>query len=340
MNQTTKVTTSQDETSEASVFSRALSAIVQAHGSTLAVDRFIQPVAHPMHCGIDGISALVQDEETGTQFFLKVLLAEQALFCDFTATVEASTLAAEARLAPKLIAKDANCGALLYQALTDGWHFAMGPDLRKTTIREVVIKLKKDWHAQPPLSITQTTFERIHVLSKRFTNDLLNDGQDDVASESISIALPEGYAMMHDWITRIESGLAAAGVDSTPCHVENSLSNLMLGPNDQAQLVDFDRAANADPLADIGALCNDYCRSSDDIAQAAEIYAGQANHSIIQRIKLYMIAEDFYWGLWGRACHHLSRRRGIEFYKFGENHFLRCLHRLYAWDVDTLLRGL
>ena len=127
------------ETIEQAVLQHALAALSKSRGTAFTVERLIHPVAHPMHCGIDAVSAVLRDDTGGERFFFKVMLPEQALFCDFEATVEASTLAAGAGLAPGLLASDADQNALLYQALGNEWRSAMVSELRKAAVREAAI---------------------------------------------------------------------------------------------------------------------------------------------------------------------------------------------------------
>ena len=303
-------------------------------GEYAALQDVIIPNAHTMNRGVDGTSGCILGK---TQFYhLKIWSKDQKNWMDFANAKDMAHASGKAGISPLLKASSSANNAFLFDHLGDGWRFAMAKDFREGGLREKAIIATKLLHALPLLEKGRSIFQRIDTMHEIVENGVT----DAITGNVISIPKPENYCMMRDWVMRISRSFEAAGYDVTACHVENSLSNVMIGPSGSIKLVDFDRAANGDPLADIGALCNEYHRTEDDILQAVEIYSGKPDKAIIARVKLHMIASAFYWGLWGKVSHFLSTRREIEYYKYGENQFVRCIANISQWDVDALIRDM
>jgi hypothetical protein len=51
-----------------------------------------------------------------------------------------------------------------------------------------------------------------------------------------------------------------------------------------------------------------------------------------------MILSAFQWGMWGKVSHFSTNRPEIEYYKYGENQFIRCAYHMANWNVDQLIR--
>ena len=301
-------------------------------GDEVEIER-IPGAAHPINRGLDGLSVRLRQDASGRHLFLKILDRETVREAVFADAQSMAAFAAAEGIGPGLIASDEATGAFLYEGLTDEWRFGTVKAFRQREIRETAITLIKALHDGDPLGSQCTLFDRIRAFQVELGH--LSERAPDSSAQSV---YPEFYASMSDWVGRIEEAFDAAGFDPAACHVENSLSNFMIGPSGDMKVVDFDRAANGDPLSDIGALCNEFCRTDLDIAEAAEIYAGRAEPTMVARIKLHMIASAFHLGLWGVVSQHRSPNTPIEFFKYGQNQFLRCMAAISRWDVGSLLR--
>ena len=298
----------------------------------------VSPVAHPLNIGIDAHSAPVAARQPGKTLWIKALNREQARWHNPQAAIGMAVSAGGAGIAPSVVSANPRTGVLLQEHLGEGWRHALVSDLRHPDIAEKVIAATRALHALPLLAPAPDLFERIEELVALMENGHPAEGRN--SGSRIFATPPEGFSTMRDYVTRIGKALAAAGRDQAPCHVENSLSNVMIGPRGEIRLVDFDRATNDDPLSDLAALCNEYCRTEEDIARAVEIYAGRADPAIIARVKLHMIASAFYWGLWGIVSDATTRRHDIEFRKYGENQLIRCLSAISRWDTAALIRAM
>ncbi len=295
----------------------------------------VAPVAHPMNRGVDGQCARMTGIN-GEALFLKVLNRDQRRWARFGNAVEMAKNAGNAGLSPRLVASDAATGAYLLERLDDNWRPAIVRDLRADQARESILAATKALHGLPLIGRRESVIARISRL-----REAMDAGARNIETGApIRVTPPEGFGDMCATVDRIARGFAAASSDLAPCHVENSLSNFLLDPSGSVRLVDFDRAADGDPLSDVAALCNEYCRTDADVAQAVEIHVGHADPATLARVKLYMILSAFQWGMWGKLSHFTTDRPDIEYFKYGENQLIRCAWHIANWDVDQLIRGM
>ena len=296
----------------------------------------LSPVLMPMHLAVDasayGVTVSGDDRAT---LFLKVYQSDMPAGLDLAATVAASRQAAAQSLSPAQIAEDASNNALLYALLpASHWRMAMRDDFERAAFKAATLAAKRAWHCSVRLPLSRTPFETIAGYLEQ-----LNTLAECQENASCRLSLPQGFHTLSDWINRIDQGLQAAGWDSGPIHGENAVSNLMVGPNDAIQLVDFDRAVNGDPHYDLGSFCNEMCSFDDEVVEVVDLYLGSPDSRVAARAQLYMIVDDFLWGCWSLIAHYTSVRSStVEFYKYAQNRFLRARYNLERWDVDALLR--
>lgn len=310
----------------------AITAFADYLGDGAKVSDVIPAVAHPMNQAVDGTSGKVT-AKSGDTLFIKVLNADQLRWTNRESAAAIAQMAGEAGLSPKLLASDRETASFLFTNLDQNWRPSIVLDLRNADVRNSIILATKKLHELAPTIETQNIGDRIALMRKEMEAGTLHV----VTNAKTSVPKPENYANMCAAIDKITEAFAAAGHDSAPCHIENSLSNFMLGPSGAVQIVDFDRAAISDPLSDIGALCNEYYRTDADVAQTVECYTGNASTDTIARVKLHMILSAFYWGMWGKVSQFSTDRTEIEYYKYGENQFVRCGYHIANWDVDQLI---
>lgn len=310
---------------------RALKAFHNALPDEELVFEAVPGVAHPINRGLDGASNLLRGRSTGRTFFLKVLSPETRSESCFKDICTIAQSAHTQGIAPKLIAADDAESALLFDGLTEEWTFGTVKAFRNQETRFNAVDCLKQLHETDALSTRISVFDRIGRL-KGELNDFAATMPD-----SASRIVPEFYHTMRDWMSRIKEAVGASGRDDAPCKVENSLSNFMISASGDIRLVDFDRATMTDPFFDIGVLCNEFCRTDEDIAEIMEAYRGSIHTAELARVKLYMIASAFHLGLWGIVSQYRAPKTQIEFLKYGQNQFLRCRSALARWDVGHLL---
>lgn len=311
----------------------AIDAMGARRGMPLTATRMLPSIAMPLHLALDAAPCVVApsggQEPIG---FLKVYESEAASLVDFASTIAASLQAAELQLGPALLDSDESAGALLYSWLAPAdWRMALRHDLDDENVLASVIAAKRTWHGSRKLARHRSPFETISSYLGVMNDVRLPDGQ---ALSELRIVRE-----LRPWIGRLEAAFAAAGTDSGPIHGENTLSNIMLGSAGRVQLVDFDRAVNADPHYDLAGLCLELSSFKDEVDRIVERYLGASAAAVSARVCLYMIVDDFLWGCWAAINHFSSPRSGsVEFYKYAQNRFLRCRYWLSRWDADALSR--
>jgi thiamine kinase-like enzyme len=131
--------------------------------------------------------------------------------------------------------------------------------------------------------------------------------------------------------------IQASGMDRCPCHADGTASNVMLHEDGRLRLVDFDEAANTDPLFDFAVTLNEILSFESEWPGALEMAQGRVTEGALNRCRLYAFADDLRWSLWGLLMDAGSPRRSIEFLKYAQWRLLRCRMALDRMDLDEML---
>jgi hypothetical protein len=308
----------------------ALSSFKHLKGRPLQYELAYPPIVMPMHLAIDADAYVVGAKDPDETCFLKVYSKDMLEDINLAAAIKASQQAGDCNLAPRILDSSAEIGAILFEHLDSNWRPALASDLDDMDIRANAIAAKRLWHANGKPGDAISPMQ----VARKFMGRLERG-----ATDGTPIKKPKGYATMVDWIERIDDALSAAGIPMAALHGENTASNIMIGSDKAVKLVDFDRACVGDPMYDLGAFCLEFCQFDYQLIEALEMYSGSFDEKLFNRCKLYMIVDDFLWGCWGKTSHYNSyRKEAIEFYKYGEVRFTRCLHNINTWDIDTTAR--
>lgn len=293
-------------------------------GAELGLQPAAATIAVPMFCAVDHDCWLVGSGET--RAFLKVPSPDMRPFLDPAAAHGAIAAAASIGVTPAAIAYDAASGAIALTWLGDGWRNAYMDGLERGPRRESLIRLKKRLHDGRIFPRYRTIFSHLQELTG--------------LGDRLGTIWPDDHRTLVDYAGRITAAFAASGYEVRPCHGDGHASNVLLGPDDAIFLVDFDFAANNDPLYDLAATLLDIEPWDDGIEEAIEIYGGTFDRKMANRVKLHMILDDMMWGRLALIAAQSSPRRHVEFLKYGEFRLLRCRYHLRIWPVDEMLRGL
>ena len=280
--------------------------------------------AHPINRGLGGHSIILRSHEPGQDVFAKKLSAENLLRGVIDDMVQLARQASETGVAPALLEADADQGLLFFEALPNSWNFGTAKAFRNPDLVAKAINAIKTLQGGERLSKQVTLIDRIRDLKHEL---------DEISGKVTTKVYPEFYHLMSDWTDRIENAIKASGFDPVPCKGENNLSDFMIGPGGEVQLVDFDLATNGDPYSDLGVFANEVCRSDDDIHSLLESYSSAPHRAEIARIKAYMVVSAFHLGLWGLVSQLRAPETEIEFFKYGQNQFLRCRAAISRWDL-------
>ncbi len=147
-----------------------------------------------------------------------------------------------------------------------------------------------------------------------------------------------------DWMLAsllpVREAIAATGTDLRPAHGDPHSSNVMLGPNAELRLVDFDMAADMDPYYQLGVQMNELYQFESQMKPLLEMHDGHFSEKTFNRCRLYAAADDFYWALRSMLVDMCSSSRGIEFLKYAGWRFLRCRMLLGRPGFEELVRSI
>ncbi len=292
----------------------------------------------PHHQAIDSAPYLVRGNgHRANDLMIKLVVRDGTPQAPFHQIIESCLQASDLGISPGMIAWESAEEGILYELLApEYWRCAKQKDFYKEEILAGTIELKKRFHESKALSVTESPFDHIRSSIRTLAH----------IRKEASVGLhtweePEHFSTLIAYINEIEMAMTAAGFETCPTHGEHALSNIMLGPDGQIKLLDFDRAVNADPLSDLAGLILEALSLDWRVEQVIEIYCGSYSERIFNRVKLYMITEDFKWGCWSLVCHYLSERKNsIEFYKSALNRFIRCRYWLSRWNIADLMKNI
>ena len=307
---------------------RALASSRYFEGARTTVAGAIPAISMPMHLSLDALCSVVAAEGSGKSAFVKTYRAGALDPFTFDGAAEAAVRAGVLGIAPRLLEVDAAQATMLFEPAPPDYKMALARDAQQPDARAAILRAKKAWHDQPPLSRDLSPFDLATDYAVRLEPQL---------GTAIPYKGSVPFASLKDWVDRIGAVLAAAGTDRGPVHGENTVSNILLGLDKTVLLVDFDRAANADPFYDLGALSLDLCRTDDERNGMIEMYCGRTSADVLARVKLYAIVDDFLWGCWALLAELNPAMKGPELLKYASNRFLRASHHLEVFQASQLL---
>lgn len=282
-------------------------------------------IVSPSHRGVDSSRWLVSVDGAAPSHLLKVVHPEHVGLVDAAAAFDAQKTAASLGCTPAVLHADAGRAAIVAEFL-DGWATARMDDLRKPDILAGVLALKRTIHAGPALSGGWTVFDRLRAL--------------DEARRAAGVVGPDDLWWMLDAVAGIDEAIAAAGWDPRPAHADGLASNVMVSPDGDVLLVDFDEARNIDPFYELGILLNEAFQFESEMLPALEMFEGAVHRSTLARCRLYAVADDLAWGIWGLLMDATSTRGHLEFLKYANWRLLRCRMAIRHPGFEEKLRTL
>jgi hypothetical protein len=304
----------------------ALERLPHLTGATWAPQPASYPNTLPSHAGLDAASFVLLAQDRAP-CFLKLYHPGEMDF-DFAQASAASRRAGEQGFGPTLLADDADLRVQLFAYQGAPWRPATALDFDTTEAKVEAAQLLGRWHGGAPLGHeSPSPAQWIQQTQAAF-------------GERLATIMP-AWGALTTWAERIADALAASDQDLVPLHGEVFISNFLTDPDGQLVLVDFDRAADGDAYADLGALALDVCEFDADYDVLVEAYAGTVRRDLLARTKLHAILEDFRWGCQALLQHQDPQRRELtDFLGYGRMRHGRCLTNLQTFDVASLLGDL
>jgi hypothetical protein len=262
-------------------------------------------LASPGWHGVDGVhyKATLPD---GSRRHVKAMHADAEHYVHLPTAFEAARRAAAMGIGPKVDAADLGLGTLV---MTDhaGHRTGTLDKLRDPIICENVLRQRQAFGKGARLGHAVSVFDEI----RRFTD----------ACRSVDAALPSDFGWLLDNLMNAEQAILAAGVDLVPAHGDGNASNFLVGPDKQVLLVDWDRAGDMDPFADLGSFIVEAAQQEPEARQIFVLAHGSMDEALFARTMLYGTADHLRWGLIGALLAKVSTRPTLEFLKYANWRF-------------------
>jgi hypothetical protein len=306
--------------------SRRLLEALHAAGfsGAIALEAGTAAIASPMRLATEWAGFAVSTE--GQRYYAKVLYEDMDPLIDVARSGRASGCAAETGAAPGVRLVDAQRGVLLFDALTrPGWKWAHVDDLTAPDRLLALWALKRKVHQGPAPDFLRSPHEdiqRLRALCKR-------DG----------VSLPTDAAWIDECVDLACAALQSGETRHVPIHGDGVASNVMIGPQGQLCLIDFDRGGCFDPWYDVATTLNDLFQFEDEWRAGVAAWAGRCEEADYARCRLYALVDDWLCTLsasWSGA----TSARQVEFTKLGQWTLLRCRQSVQDARFEAWLRQL
>ncbi|TCM60048.1 phosphotransferase family enzyme [Acinetobacter calcoaceticus] len=267
-------------------------------------------LASPSWRGVDADAYLVKMSHS--QHWLKHYFPETQMYINIECSFQAASLAGQLHIAPKVLHADLQQHLLIMRYLEQPWRVAGLQDLGCEQIRSNVIAAKKIFQLHATALVSepaQLIFQQIEDLAATLRQD--------------AILCPKNITAWLDYSRQMQQQIEAEGMDLVPCHRDGNVSNIMIGPDKQIQLIDFDLAAQADPFEDIGCFLMEAYESKSDAQSGFEQWQGGFDLAQFERAWVYGILDDLRWGLIALNVASVSERKHLEFAKYGSWRLMR-----------------
>jgi thiamine kinase-like enzyme len=260
--------------------------------------------------------------------FIKRIHPEMGEDVHLLSAIQAATHAGSIGIGPKVLWSDIETGSVAMERLSDGWITARQSDLQSEAILAAAIGAVKTFHGTDTLPMRYDAFARI--------DDLI------AAHETYGVALPDDIIWLRRVIGLAQDALAQGAV-LVPCRNDGSASNLMIGPEGQVALLDYDHAGMNDPMYDLGCLLAEVTDHERDMHTGFMVYVGVFDAALFARARLWSHVDDMVHALWARLMSYRSERKGVEWIKYSEWRLLRLRlslsHPLYEDKIRIILEA-
>ena len=234
---------------------------------------------------------------------------DTAGYVDATAAIHAAQVAGDLQVGPACTGAWPDLGLLAMSYPGPQWRAGGLQDAVDEGIRRRVITAKRAFQAGPRLGRDGDIFAEIAGLA--------------ADCRAMGVQTPRSLDAYLDFADRARQAISAVGFDRVPCHRDGSTSNLLIGPQGEVLLLDYDLAADADPYEDIGCHLVEMFEREPEARAGFEEWTGTFDEGLFQRAMTYGIVDDLRWGLIAMLMAGTSPRRHLEFAKYGSWRLLR-----------------
>ena len=225
---------------------------------------------------------------------------------------------------PKVLGAWQAEGLVAFEQLGSPWvagglHHATDRDLRSK-----IIEQKKTFQMNAALKNTISIFDEI----ARF----------HAITEKEGVATHNDIIPFIEFAKEAEAKIGSLGADVKPCHRDGNTANLMVHPDKDIKLIDFDLAGQCDPFEDVGAFLVEFFENDADARAGFEEWHGSVNEGLFQRSMIYGLLDDLRWGLIGAIMGARSGRTNLEFTKYAAWRFMRLQAQAKRSDANDRIR--
>ncbi len=256
-------------------------------------------------------------------FFLRLPGKDtQLLGIDRTAEHRAASAAAEAGVAPEVIAHLPELGCLVTRWVP-GLPLAEG-DMDDEAVLADVVAVVRTIHSGPELD---WTFDSFRIVEDYRRVSLERD-----------VAVPSDFDHAQARASRIEQALNRTPRPVHPCHNDLLSDNFLRGEG-HLWLVDYEYAGMGDPFFDLGNLSINNDLSEESQESMLRLYFGDVHDGHRARLRLMRVMSDFREAMWGVVQQGLSSLE-IDYVAYAQTHFDRLARtmadeRFERWLTDA-----
>lgn len=285
-------------------------------------------IMSPMHLAAENDLWLVRYEDE-RRAVLRILRSEMKEDFDCDAMVAGALAAADAGMAPAVMAHDAASGVLLMEHLGEGWRAATMADLWDTQVRRGVLAATDRLHKSGSSDHRFDPFERL--------DDVVRRGRD------AGTPLPADFDWLVDCARQAGETMAREAAALVPCRNDGASSNIMLHEDGRVSLIDYDQAGMNDPAYDFGVLMSEGSVFEDEALAWLEMEEPAGRPRLMARAQVLGAVDDLIWATRSARHAHISERIHVEFRKYSEWRFMRARRvladRRYEWMLRVVEGG-
>ena len=251
---------------------------------------------------------------------------DTTFYVDAASALESTRQAGTLAVGPVVNEIWADQALMEMQHLGSDWRCAGLQDAATADIRSSIIAAKKTIQHGPRFERDANVFDEIRSLHAYCVKH--------------HAALPLYIEAFLAFAQEAEKAIRAVGMDSLPCHRDGNTSNLMIGPQQRVMLLDFDLAANTDPLEDLGCYLAEMFECEPEARSGFEEWQGRFDEALFQRAMVYGMLDNLRWGLIATGMATISPRRTLEFSKYAAWRYLRYEQHSQQSQASDRLRRL
>ncbi|MEZ5213279.1 phosphotransferase [Gordonia sp. (in: high G+C Gram-positive bacteria)] len=284
-------------------------------------------MASPQWWGADSLRARKRLDGSSTTAFVKTITDVARTYLDIESSFAVSAAAGARGIGPEVFDADASSGRLVMADLTEDFATASLEDFNHADRRAALIAQRRAvWELDVPRARKATVFDDVRALHER--------------SVAAGAQLPADLPWMLRALADAERRIEATGYDTVLIHGDANCSNVAIDrETGRVLLLDFDWAAVADPVQDVGSLVLELGLGNCDARAVFEEIWGGYDERLYARAKCYGFAEAVRGGLIGAWADHCDPGT-LEYSKFSDWMFLWARVGLSDHAVDDYLRSL